>query len=165
MNCHGCNLQLDTLVRCLSPVEQRDEVRVLAEDDEDGIRGEFTGGMEIRQSDGTQSWLECPKCGAEIEGGDADRLEIVATEPPPCETIPLGTTARARGRNGWFRAAEVGVRRSPDRGTITLTVRSSRAYGDLPPILLELEAEDAGALLSRLERQVVALRAAMVGEG
>ena len=47
MNCPSCGHQLQTLIRCLSPVEQRDEVRVLGEDVEAGIAGEFTGGIEI----------------------------------------------------------------------------------------------------------------------
>lgn len=111
MNCTSCGHQLETLIRCLSPVEQRDEVRVLGEDEEGGIRGEFSGGIEIRQSDGTQSWLEFPQCGTELEG-DADRLEIAVTDPPAVEDVPLGGAARARGRNGWFKPAQAGIARS-----------------------------------------------------
>lgn len=160
MNCTSCGHQLETLIRCLSPVEQRDEVRVLGEDEEDGIGGEFTGEIEIRQSDGTQSWLECPQCGAEIEGGDADRLEIAVTKPPADEDVPLDGSARARGRNGWFRPAQAGVARSDHEGMVTLTVRSSRMYADLPPILLTLTRNDALSLARVLERQALAVQTA-----
>jgi len=159
MNCPSCGHQLQTLIRCLSPVEQRDHVRVLGEDDEGGIAGEFTGGIEIRQSEGTQAWLECPKCGAEIEG-DADRLEIAVTEAPASEEIPLHETARARGRNGWFRPMMAGVGRSDADVTVTLTVRSSRMYADLPPILLTMTRDAALSLARVLERQALALQTA-----
>lgn len=158
MNCTSCGHQLETLIRCLSPVEQRDEVRVLGEDEEDGIGGEFTGEIEIRQSDGTQSWLECPKCGAEIEGGDADRLQIGVTEPPFSEDVPLDETAKARGRNGWFKPVTAGLARSDADATVTLTVRSARMYADLPPILLTLSSRDAISLARVLERQVAAMK-------
>lgn len=160
MNCPNCGHELRTLIRCLSPVEQRDDVRVLGEDEEGGIAGEFTGGIEIRQSDGTQSWLECPHCGAEIEGGDADRLEIAVAEPPADEDMPLDGSARARGRNGWFKPAQARVARSDNEGMVTLTVRSARMYGDLPPILLALGTGDALSLARTLEHQALALRTA-----
>jgi len=159
MNCPSCGHQLQTLIRCLSPVEQRDEVRVLGEDVEAGIAGEFTGGIEIRQSDGTQSWLECPKCGAEIEG-EADRLEIAVTEPLAAEDVPLDATARARGRNGWFRPMVASVDHSEPEATVTLTVRSGRMYADLPPILLTMGRDDALTLARVLERQALALQTA-----
>ena len=159
MNCPSCGHELRTLIRCLSPVEQRDDVRVLGEDEEGGIAGEFTGGIEVRQSDGTQSWLECPQCGAEIEG-DADRLEIAVTETPSSEELPLDETARARGRNGWFRPTVAGVGRSDAEATVTVTVRSSRPYADLPPVLLTMGRDVALSLARVLERQALALNTA-----
>lgn len=159
MNCPNCGRQLETLIRCLSPVEQRDEVRVLGEDEEDGIAGEFTGGIEIRQSDGTQEWLECPQCGAQIEG-DADRLEIAVMELLSSEDVPIDGFAKARGRNGWFSPTRASVRRSEADGTVTLTVRSSREYADVPPILLSLSRTDALSLARVLERQALALETA-----
>lgn len=157
MNCPNCGRQLQTLIRCLSPVEQRDEVGVLGEDDEGGIGGEFTGQIEIRQNDGTQSWPECPQCGAEIEGEDADRLEIAVREASVSEEVPLDESARARGRNGWFRPTVASVGRSDADATVTLTVRSSRMYADLPPMLLTLSRGDALSLARMLERQAMAV--------
>lgn len=157
MNCPHCDRQLDTLVRVLSPVEQCDEVRVLNEDEEDGIRGEFTGEMQIRQNDGTQQWVECPHCGHNLADVTADGLEFVHTPTPCCETMRLAEPSTARGRNGGFRPTEIAVRRNESQGTIYISVRSSREYADLPPIFVNLSGGDTEALLRIVERQMVAL--------
>jgi hypothetical protein len=65
--------------------------------------------------------------------------------------------AEARGRNGWFRPAEVTVQRAEAEGTIRLTVRSSRAYVDVPPIYLSITLADARSLHRALRRQIAAV--------
>ena len=157
MNCPKCNAELTTLIRGLSPVEQRDEVRVIGGDAEDGLRVEFSGEIEIRQSEDTQAWLECPACGHELDDLTADALDFVHTPPPMCETLRLGDGGQARGRNGSFTPSELAVQRSEADGTIRLSVRSQRAYGDLPPILLSLCRHDAESLHRALAGQIAAL--------
>ncbi|MEN6333042.1 MAG: hypothetical protein ABFE01_02210 [Phycisphaerales bacterium] len=157
MNCPKCGCQLQQLIRCLSPVEQRDEVRVLDDDAEEGLRVEFTGEMEIRQNDGTQQWVECPHCGHDLDDVTADGLEFVHRETPASESIRLDDASRARGRNGLFRPAELSVGRSEAEHTIGIAVRSHRMYADMPPIHLTLGVADAELLLAVLKRQVAVL--------
>jgi hypothetical protein len=92
--------------------------------------------------------------------GDADRLEIAVTKPPPDEDLPLDGSARARGRNGRFRPAQAGVARSDNEGMVTLTVRSGRMYADVPPILLTLSSGDALSLARVIERQALVIETA-----
>lgn len=69
---------------------------------------------------------------------------------------PEGREIKARGRNGWFRPAEVFVKHldktCPFReweGLIEIQVNSSR-YGDHSPIVLRIAQEDAKALAKLL---------------
>lgn len=157
MNCPKCRAPLDTLTRGLYPVEQRDEVRVVGGDAEDGLQVEFTGEMEIRQMDHTEDWLECPQCGQELEQAIPGGIEFVDSPTSLYETIPVTGQAEARGRNGWFAPTQVAVQRSEADAAIWLSVRSSRAYTDMPPIWLSLCRDDAEALHRALGRQLSAL--------
>ena len=159
MNCPKCGTELTTLFRGLYPVQQRDEIRVIGGDAEDGLRVEFSGEIEIRQSEDTQAWLECPACGHELDDLTADCLTFVDTPTPTCETIAVGGQAEARGRNGQFTPSELAVQRSEAANTIRLSVRSQRAYGDLPPVQLSLCRDDAISVHRALGRQIAALEA------
>jgi len=162
MNCPKCGAELGTIVRGLYPVEQRDEVRVVGGDAEDGLQVEFTGEMEIRQMEHTEDWLECPKCGHELEQAIPGGIEFVDSPTATCESVQLSPGCEARGRNGWFTPTEVAVQRSESDGAVRLSVRSTRAYSDMPPIWLSLCRDDAEALHRALGRQVAALHAAGV---
>lgn len=157
MNCPKCGAALGTIIRGLYPVEQRDEVRVLGGDAEDGLQVEFTGEMEIRQVDHTDDWLECPQCGQELEEAIPGGIEFVDSPIATCESVQLSPGAEARGRNGWFTPSELGVGRREAEGTIDMSVRSSRPYSDMPPIWLSLCRDDAEALHRALGRQLAAL--------
>ena len=157
MTCPKCNTELTTLIRALCPMEQRDEVRVIGGDAEDGLRVEFTGEIEIRQGEDTQAWLECPACGQELDEPTADCLGFVDTPTPKCETIRLEGGGEARGRNGSFTPSEMGVQRSETDGIIRLSVQSSRRYTDLPPICFSLSLSDAESLRRALGRQIATI--------
>jgi hypothetical protein len=166
MNCPNCHTQLDTLVRVLFPMEQRDEVRLLGGDAEGGLRVAFTGEMELAEGPDTQQGLECPHCQHEVAGLSADALEFVDIPTPLCERVSLqGESSEARGRNGWFRPAEATVQRSEADHTIRLSVRSRRPYGDMPPIWLSLSVGDARLLHQALGRQLAVLGRATDQEG
>jgi len=165
MTCPKCNAELTTLIRGLCPMEQRDEVRFIGGDAEDGLLVEFSGQIEIRQSDDTQEWIECPACGHELDEVIPGGLEFADSPTPTCETIRVAGPAEARGRNGSFTPAELAVQRSEVANTIRLSVRSSRAYGDLPPILVSLSRDDAESVHRALGRQIVALDSAEVSRG
>ncbi len=162
MNCPKCGVELGTIIRGLYPVEQRDEVRLLGGDPDDGLRAEFTGEMEIKQFDHTEDWVACPACGEELDEVIPGGVEFVASPTPAVESVPLAGGAEARGRNGWFTPTEVSVQRSNGDGTVSLSVRSSRAYSDMPPVWLSLCREDAEAVHQALARQIAALHAAEV---
>ena len=97
--------------------------------------------------------MNCPECGVE----PAPLTGAEASQASTCETLQVTGTAEARGRNGWFSPSEVAVQRSDSDGTISLSVRSSRAYSEMPPIWLNLCREDAKALHRALGRQVASL--------
>jgi hypothetical protein len=157
MNCPNCGTQLETLVRVLHPMERRDEVRLLGGEAGDGLRVEFTGHTELLEGPDTQQGLECPACHHEVEGLTADCLEFVDRPTPTHETIRVEGQGEARGRNGWFRPAEVSVMRSEADGSVSISVRSRRPYGDMPPIFMRLAIGDARSLHGALGRQLVAL--------
>jgi hypothetical protein len=158
MICPNCNTELETLVRVLYPVEQRDEVRLLGSVAEGGLRVEFTGEMELAEGPDTQQGLECPHCQHEVAGLSADALEFVDIPTPLCERVELhGESSEARGRNGWFTPAEVSVMRSEADGSVSISVRSRRPFGDMPPIFMRLAIGDARLLHGALGRQLTAL--------
>ena len=157
MNCPNCGSELTALTRVLHPMEQRDEVRVLGGDAEDGLRVEFTGHMELLEGPDTQQGLECPECHHELDGLSADALEFVDPPTPTHETIRVEGQGEARGRNGWFRPAEVSVMRSEADGSVSISVRSRRPFGDMPPIWLSLPVRDARLLHQALGRQLAVL--------
>jgi predicted RNA-binding Zn-ribbon protein involved in translation (DUF1610 family) len=157
MNCPKCGAELATIVRGLYPVEQRDEVRVVGGEAEDGLQVEFTGEMEIRQQESTEEWLECPQCGQELEEAIPGGIEFVDSPTAACESVELSPGAEARGRNGWFTPSELTVQRSEPDAAVWVSVRSSRAYADMPPIWLSLCRDDAVALHRALGRQLIVL--------
>lgn len=158
MNCPNCGSELTALTRVLHPMEQRDEVRVLGGDAEEGLRVEFTGEMELAEGPDTQQGLECPHCQHEVAGLSADALEFVDTPTPLCERVKLyGESSEARGRNGWFRPAEASVMRSEAGRSVSISVRSRRPFGDMPPLWLSLPVGDARLLHQALGRQLAVL--------
>jgi len=157
MNCPKCGAALGTIVRGLYPVEQRDEVRVVGGDAEDGLRVEFTGEMEIRQQESTEDWLECPKCGHELEHAIPAGIEFVDSPTATCESVQLSPGGEARGRNGWFTPSELTVQRAETDDAVSVSLRSSRPYADMPPIWLSVGRDDAEALHRALGRQLTAL--------
>lgn len=65
-------------------------------------------------------------------------------------TFPTREEPReARGRNGWFTPSEIDVRPDSTDG-VRISVRSTRQYGDMPPIFLRISAADARALARAL---------------
>jgi hypothetical protein len=157
MICPNCNSELATLVRVLHPMEQRDEVRLLGGDAGEGLRVEFTGEMELAEGPDTQQGLECPACYHEVEGVTAQCLDLVDRPTPTHETIRVEGQGEARGRNGWFRPAEVSVMRSEADGSVSISVRSLRPFGDMPPVWLSLPVVDARLLHQALGRQLLTL--------
>lgn len=157
MRCPNCRTQLETMLRVLYPMEQRDEVRILSDESGDGLRLEFTGQHELCEGPDTQQGFECPACGHDLDASVGD-IQFIDTPPPTHESIEItDPDAEARGRNGWFRPAEIAVQRFESDTTIRISVRSSRAYTDMPPIHICIGVEDARRLMGMLGRQVTAL--------
>lgn len=97
---------------------------------------------------------------------NASKLDAAAegSPPPPCETITVVGPAEARGRNGWFTPAEIGVQRSEADAAVWLSVRSSRPFVDMPPVWLSLCLADAESLHRALGRQLATLASTTADE-
>lgn len=78
---------------------------------------------------------------------------------PIHEAVSITCDCEARGRNGWFTPSEMSVQRCEEDQAISLSVRSSRPYRDMPPVYLALGLADARSLHAALGRQIADLEA------
>jgi hypothetical protein len=90
------------------------------------------------------------------DGGDT-----TMSDPGSTETIEITSQrAEARGRNDWFTPKRVTVRSFRADGSLALSVESSRAPNDWPPIYMVLPLDDARRVHAALGRQIATLDAA-----